>query len=435
MKIFTKIIKLAFIVLSMGLTTITVHAQSGNVLDFDGINDYVQIPYNATLSKTHSIQLWARVNTNNGISQSIITCGGYSNGYNGLGYNGFEINANPDGKWYLLVSKGGSNFIPIQGPDINYGIWTNIAATYDGITVKLYFNGVLSSAVAVSGLTTAVLPTRIGAGNSEGTPNDFLGGQIDELSFWAETLTPSEITSNMNNSLSGSETNLLGYYNFNEGIGNADNTTPPVNTLNDGTTNHNNGTLLNFALNGNTSNWVSTTSLPVNLVSFTGTNRDGTNLLQWSTASEQNSSRFEIQRSENGNDFNTIATVGAAGNSDKLINYQYEDRQLANVAKYYYRLKMVDKDGATKYSAVIFIKNSTSTLATVYPNPARDKVTINISDNSLLHTKALLTDANGKVLQRISINSTGTPVNLSQYVRGTYLVKFQDGSSVKIVKE
>jgi hypothetical protein len=432
MKIFTKTIKSAFIVLLLGLTAKTINAQSGNVLDFDGINDYVDVPYNQSISSgTQSIQFWVRINSNTGNRQAVLTWGGKT-----TIYTGYEIYAGPDGHWYIEVGKGGSSFIPIQGPAIKYGIWTNLAITYDQSAIRFYENGVLASTFPISGILSGpTYPTRIGAGNTSGTANDYFGGELDDLSIWANTLTSAQITSNMNNPLTGSETYLLQYNNFNEGVGNGDNTTPPVNTLNDLAKYHNNGTLFNFALNGNSSNWIATTSLPVNLVSFTGTNRNGANLLQWSTASEQNSSRYEIQRSENGNDFNTIATVGAAGNSDKLINYQYEDRQLANVAKYYYRLKMVDKDGSTKYSAVIFIKNSTSTLATVYPNPARDKITINISDNSLLHTKALLTDANGKVLQRISINSTGTPVNLSQYVRGTYLVKFQDGSSVKIVKE
>jgi len=432
MKIFTKAIKFTFIALLMGLSTITVHAQSGNVLDFDGVNDYIDIPYNYSVSgSTLSIQFWVRINSNNGQRQAVITVGGKT-----TSYTGYEIFANPDGHWYIEVGKGGTSFIEIQGPAITYGVWTNIAITYDEGEIRFYENGTIATTFSISGIISGPqFPTRLGAGNTSGAANEFFGGQLDDVSIWSNTLTQVQVSSNMNNQLVGNESGLLAFYNFNEGVANGDNTTPPVNTLNDLAKYHNNGTLFNFALNGDNSNWIATTSLPVNLVSFTGTNRDGVNLLQWSTASEQNSSRFEVQRSENSNDFNTIATVAAAGNSDKLVSYQYEDRELANVGKYYYRLKMVDKDGTTKYSGVIFIKNGSSTLATVYPNPARDKVTINLSDNGLLHTKALLTDANGKVLQRISINSTATPVNISQYVRGMYLLKFKDGSSVKIVKE
>jgi hypothetical protein len=432
MKIFTMTMKIFFIVFLLGMGTLTVNAQSGNALDFDGVNDYVEIPYDSSVAiSTISAEFWVKVNANTGIPQAIITDG------SSVGtYNGFAFYAFPDGKFYLLLGNGGANYIPLQGTNINYGTWTHIAATYNLDTVFLYVNGTLVNSLAITGLTyNPGLPVRIGAGNSEGAPNNFFGGRIDELTFTRQILTQAQIMSDMNSSKTGNEPLLLGYYNFNEGIGNGDNTTPPINTLNDLSPFHGNGALHNFALNGTSSNWVSASALPVNLVSFTGSNREGANLLQWSTASEQNSSRFEVQRSENGNDFNTIATVAASGNSDKLVSYQYEDRELAHVGKYYYRLKMVDKDGTTKYSAVISVINSSSTLATVYPNPARGQITINVGNKSLLNSNAVLTDLNGKVLQRISLTQTSTQVNVSSYTRGVYLLKFTDGSSIKVVKE
>jgi hypothetical protein len=71
----------------------------------------------------------------------------------------------------------------------------------------------------------------------------------------------------------------------------------------------------------------------------------------------------------------------------------------------------------------------------VYPNPARDQITINIADKSLVNTQALLSDLNGKVLQRISLTQASTQVNISSYVSGMYLLKFKDGKTIKIVKE
>jgi hypothetical protein len=432
MKIFTRAIKAVFIVILMGIGGLKVQAQSGNALDFDGINDYVDIPYDSSVAiSTISVEFWVRVNSNTGNPQAIVTAG------TSVGtYNGFAFYAFPDGKFYLILGNGGTSYIPVQGSNINYGAWTHIAATYNLDTVFLYVNGALVNSLAITGVTyNPGLPVRLGAGNAEGAPNNFFGGRIDELTFSRQILTQAQIQSDMNSSKTGNEPLLMAYYNFNEGIGNGDNTTPPVNTLNDLSPFHENGTLHNFALNGSTSNWVSVSALPVNLVNFTGTNKDGTNLLQWSTASEQNSSRFEVQRSENGSDFTTVGTVAAAGNSDKLINYQYEDKPLSNASQYYYRLKMVDKDGATKYSSVVLIRNSAATLSLVYPNPASDRITISINGTTLLNTRALLTDVNGKVLQTISLTQSSTPVNISQYQRGMYVVKFSDGSSVKVVKE
>ncbi len=434
MKNYTKAIKSAVIVLFLAIITLNANAQSGNALDFDGTNDYVQIPYNSTLTpEILSMQMYVKINANNGLPQSVITSGGNSGGYMGFG-----IYAMPDDTWDLFVGNGGASFITITGPTISYGTWTNLAATYDGTTVRFYVNGTLANSLVTTVTTNTSLPTRLGAGNSEGSPMYFFGGELDELSIWNSILTPSGISARMNHSLTGNEAGLLAYYNFNEGVGNGDNTSPPVNTLSDGTSKHQDGTLYNFALNGTSSNWVtSDLLLPINLVTFSGMQKDGSNLLQWSTASEQNSSYFEIQRGENGTDFNDIAQVSAAGNSSITKNYQYVDNQISSATPiYYYRLKMVDIDGSVKYSTIIFIKNSSGGLTTtVYPNPASNQITINLADNSLINTQAILSDMNGKMLQRITLNQTSTQVDISNYVKGMYILKFTNGNSIKIVKE
>lgn len=429
---FSKRLKLILCVFFVSLCSLNLHAQSGNVLDFDGVNDYVEVPYNFNVSdNTQSVQFWVRINSNNGQRQAVLTVGKKTSAY-----AGYEIYADPDGKWYIEVSNGGGSFIPIQGPTIKYGVWTNLAFVYNQSSIRIYENGTLTTTFSISGVLAGLAyPTRIGAANTSGAANEFFSGQVDEVSIWHNILTPTEVSANMNHQLTGSETGLLSYYNFNQGIANGDNTTPPVNTLNDLTVNNNDGTLHNFTLNSTSSNWISLSVLPVNLVSFSGSKKDGYNLLQWSTASEQNSKNFEIQRSEDGNGFNSIGTVNAAGNSDRVLNYQYDDRSLAASPVHYYRLKMVDLDGTVKYSSIIFIKNGSTQLATVYPNPARDQITINVGDKSLLNTNAVLTDVNGKVMQRISLKQASTQVNVSSYARGMYLLKFTDGSSIKIVKE
>jgi hypothetical protein len=277
----------------------------------------------------------------------------------------------------------------------------------------------------------------VGADDLGSGPADFFSGQMDELSMWKSILSPARVTSIQGVNLDPSkEANLSFYYKFNEGIPNGNNTSPAVNTLIDQTSNNFTGTLSNFALNGNTSNWVgSSLVLPITLANFSGIQKDGSNLLQWSTKSEQNSAYFEIQRSENGSDFTSISKVNAAGNSNLVKSYQYNDNELGSSSVYYYRLKMVDIDGTSKFSPVIFIRNSNSGLTTVYPNPARNQITINVSDKGLINTQALLSDLSGKVLQRISLNQVSTQVDISRYGSGMYLLKFKDGKTIKIVKE
>jgi hypothetical protein len=94
---------------------------------------------------------------------------------------------------------------------------------------------------------------------------------------------------------------------------------------------------------------------PVELLSFTA-NRDGNRAaLQWITASEQNSSYFSVEKSDDAIHFTEIGSVNARGNSSNLITYEYEDRQFNSTS--YYRLKMLDKDGSYKYSRTAVLKN------------------------------------------------------------------------------
>ena len=84
--------------------------------------------------------------------------------------------------------------------------------------------------------------------------NQFLGGMMDEVRIWNIALTPSQIQNNYNYALINNETGLVALYHFNQnydGVNNAGET-----TLLDATANNNDGTLMDFTLNGSTSNWL-----------------------------------------------------------------------------------------------------------------------------------------------------------------------------------
>ena len=111
--------------------------------------------------------------------------------------------------------------------------------------------------------------------------------------------------------------------------------------------------------------------LPVALARFaaalapTGVN------VTWATATEQNNDRFEVQRSADGQAFQTIGTVKGSGNSSSLREYAFVDgRPFAGVS--YYRLRQVDTDGTSAFSPVAAVQARTA--AAVYPNPTADGV-------------------------------------------------------------
>jgi hypothetical protein len=94
---------------------------------------------------------------------------------------------------------------------------------------------------------------------------------------------------------------------------------------------------------------------PVNLVSFTAKENNNRAALAWITASEQNSSYFSVEKSNDAVNFTEIGIVNAQGNSSNLTAYEFEDRQFNSTS--YYRLKIVDKDGSFKYSTLAFLKS------------------------------------------------------------------------------
>ncbi len=94
-----------------------------------------------------------------------------------------------------------------------------------------------------------------------------------------------------------------------------------------------------------------TNPLPVELLSFTAERKGNDVELFWQTASEQNSWFFDIERSENGQEWHSILRRQAAGNSNTTLNYSEIDFNVPNKLLYY-RLKQVDFDGSYMYSQI-----------------------------------------------------------------------------------
>jgi hypothetical protein len=112
--------------------------------------------------------------------------------------------------------------------------------------------------------------------------------------------------------------------------------------------------------------------LPVELSSFTSAAQGRSVVLNWSTKTEKNSDRFEVERSlATSTDWSTVGSVKAAVLSNSTKNYSYTDTKLQS-GKYQYRLKMVDNDGSFSYSSVEGAEVAVPkdfTVSQNYPNP------------------------------------------------------------------
>jgi hypothetical protein len=99
-----------------------------------------------------------------------------------------------------------------------------------------------------------------------------------------------------------------------------------------------------------------TSGLPVELYSFDGVNVGNNNYLFWVTSSEQNTSHFNLQKSRDGENWETMMTLSAAGNSNTQIDYDVVDYKVEPIINYY-RLQQYDNDGVYETFGPIAINN------------------------------------------------------------------------------
>ncbi len=141
--------------------------------------------------------------------------------------------------------------------------------------------------------------------------------------------------------------------------------------------------------------------LPLELVNFEASpGKDAINL-RWQTAKEENFSGFELERSLDGLKFERVTFLAGRGNQ-KGAFYQFDDRSVSKGVNYYYRLKMLDKDGKYEYSGIRSAIIPTSNInVVIYPNPSNGNVNLDFVLEESAPTIIDVYDMNGRnVLRR-----------------------------------
>ncbi len=175
--------------------------------------------------------------------------------------------------------------------------------------------------------------------------------------------------------------------------------------------------------------------LPLTLLYFSGkvSTTNGA-ILNWRTAHEVNTGYFELQRSGDSYRFTTITKVDAKGNAGNETSYSYTDKEL-QAGLYYYRLRMVDKDGKETYSPVVPLQFNGRNAISLYPVPAKETVWLNGGAASPIGSNALLMDMQGRRIQTIRITQWPQPVNISGLNAGNYLIKIAGETTVMLIKQ
>jgi hypothetical protein len=175
--------------------------------------------------------------------------------------------------------------------------------------------------------------------------------------------------------------------------------------------------------------------IPLTLLDFNAEKAGEKAKLSWTTTDEINTDHFELQKSNDGTQFQKLATIPAmntAGNH----HYQFTD-PLPLPGRSYYRLKMVDIDGQYTYSRIAPLDfGKTQTLiSAIYPNPVKDIVNIAVSEEANNRFIQLISQ-DGKIILTKQLAARGVyQLDLSALSAGIYLVKTSTGEIYKLVKQ
>jgi hypothetical protein len=179
-------------------------------------------------------------------------------------------------------------------------------------------------------------------------------------------------------------------------------------------------------------------ALPVKLTSFNGRmQNDNSVTLDWTSAIEENSFTYEVQRSVDGRHFETVGTLKAAGTSMQSINYTFDD-QLPSAGIYFYRLKQIDIDGKFEYSKIVYVNNrkGSGVVTKLFPNPTKGEIQL------IGATSADLQPNNLSIFsiagQRIKYQVNGNIIHLDPATPdGVYIVRLKTAAGLqqfKVVK-
>lgn len=159
--------------------------------------------------------------------------------------------------------------------------------------------------------------------------------------------------------------------------------------------------------------------LPLRITNLKATKSNNSALLNWNLASIDQVTHFEVQKSKEGRNFTSIATVNA---TDK-ISYTYTDVDL-NEGTNYYRIKVFDALGEITYSYIVAVGNKLKATVEFYNNPVQSQLLFKHPASANATYKII--DVSGRQVKagRIPANAVVSQIDLSALAPGQYVLQF-----------
>lgn len=427
---YKKLINFSIILLSV-LPVFNLNAQTGRALNCDGVNDYVDPNNLISFSNNFTYELWVR-------PTGTIVIDAQSNGSSITGINnqkyviwptwrnmdgGLGISVGTNG---VAVYEHGSNFIPaLLSHSVSISGWTHIAIVLSNKQPSLYINGVFIK----NGLTSirTNLYASLGAcnqypgqvGGIGGGTYGYYQGDVDEVRLWNVVRTQAQIQANMNTEFT-CPVGLYAYYKFNQGIAAANNST--VTSASDASGNNYNGALMNFALTGSVSNWVTPGGVVPGSIPLTVTSSNSV-ICTGSSA--------------------TLTASGAASYTWAPITSSLSSVLVSPTTTSTYMVIGTVLGGCTYSTGIVQMvstcagieeQNKTNEVG-VFPNPSKDGIFV-INTTEKINLEVF--DITGRIIFTFNFEEENKRIDLSKYNGGVYFLRMKIGDRIltkKVIKE
>jgi hypothetical protein len=449
MNTISTLLKKATFVLGLSLATQTAFAQQPNALNFDGSNDYLNVPNASSLI------------ANSAGTQITMSCWVYPKLSNPSSHNGFlGIRNNSNADFYLLQLSGTNTIecrfrnslgaaTTITSAGLVPNTWQHYAMTYDGAKLRVYRNGVLHDSVASTGnitLTTEALT--IGRTLFNGSPFS-LNGSLDEVALWNRALSASEVQCIYKAPIDTTSQGLQLYYDMNLGTRNGNNAgitiVPDLKGNIDATVN-------SFALSGASSNFVdgapNTGYIYQQICAGQSYSFNGQTLTQGGFYTQHISGSagcdsvtiLELAQpvfanptitlnngvlhcEENGATYQWID----CSNNTPLVGATFQDLNPLTSGAYSVMITLNGCDSTTACVSYLFNGiegNQLNNSISLFPNPSNSS--FNIARNSNEKISVSVIGVDGQVVMNFISIESNTKVDVSALAAGTYFVKLSN---------
>jgi hypothetical protein len=185
-------------------------------------------------------------------------------------------------------------------------------------------------------------------------------------------------------------------------------------------------------------------TLPVRLLSFSGSMQQQSAKLSWTSIDEVDFLHYEVERSTDGKNFSHVGIVAATGGPGRKQQYEFLNDLSAQSGKaFFYRLKMMDRDGQYSLSQVVMIRKDDKPVVgvSISPNPvvSGSSAVVRMESDSRTTVAIKVMDMSGKVVAR-QINQVNEGVNaisineISRLTPGLYSIQVINGTEVLTTK-